>query len=443
MKKGERILRPVKRINGGVLLPHHKNTAELETVIMPPPERVFIPLCQHIGVPCVPAVKVGDEVFVGTVVGCAEAKICAPVHSSVSGKVVSVKEYLQNGVGVMAVEVESDGKMTTDPALKPFPVKDKSDIVNAARECGLVGLGGAGFPTHIKLNSPEDTPIDTLIINAAECEPYLTSDYRECMENGEDIIEGVYLLKEKLGIEKIIIAVESNKPKAIDFLYKIATDKRDGDNSVCLMRLPSSYPQGAEKVIIYSATGRVVPAGKLPSDVGCIVMNITSIGTLYRFIKTGMPLVSKRITVEGTAVFEPKNIIVPIGTPVRKVLEFAGGIDEETASLSAGGPMMGNPITDFDTVIEKRNNGILVMKETKTAKETPCIRCGRCVKHCPMGLMPAAVETAYKNGNEKKYAALNVNICMECGSCSYICPAKRPLTQVMRVAKSALRRNGK
>ncbi len=443
MSMSERILRPVKRLRGGLTLDHSKHTADTETVIMPIPATVYIPLCQHIGAPCEPKVAAGDEVYVGTLIGDSEALVSAPVHSSVSGKVKSVKERLQNGIGVMAVEIESDGKQTVDPSLSSFNVENAEDIARAARLCGLVGLGGAGFPTHIKLTKNPATPLDTLIINAAECEPYLTSDYRECMESGEDIVEAVYLLKEKLGLERVIIAVESNKPAAIEKLFKIAADTRDTDDSVKLMRLPSSYPQGAEKVIIYSATGRVVPAGKLPSDVGCIVMNITSLGTLYRFIKTGMPLVSKRITVEGDAVLEPKNIIVPIGTPIREVLSFAGGIDEETASVFAGGPMMGNPITDLNSVIEKRNNGILAMKPQRPQKQTPCIRCGRCVATCPMGLTPAAVETAYKKGEQEKYAELHADICIECGSCTYICPAKRPLTAVMRIAKAEMRRNKK
>ncbi len=443
MSMVERILRPVKRLRGGLSLDHSKRTAELETVAMPAPATVYIPLCQHIGVPCEATVSVGDEVFVGTLIGDSEKPVSAPVHSSVSGKVKSIKPRLQNGVEVMSVEIESDGKQTVDPNIAPFNVETAEDIAKAARLCGLVGLGGAGFPTHIKLNKNPNTKIDTLVINAAECEPYLTSDYRECMESGEDIVEAVYLLKEKLELERVVIAVESNKPAAIEKLFAIAADLRDTDDSVKLMKLPSSYPQGAEKVIIYSATGRVVPAGKLPSDVGCIVMNITSIGTLYRFIKTGIPLVSKRVTVEGDAVLEPKNIIVPIGTPIREVLSFAGGIDEETASVFAGGPMMGNPITDLNTVVEKRNNGILAIKPQRQQNQTPCIRCGRCVATCPMGLTPAAVETAYLKGESDKYAALYADICMECGSCSYICPAKRPLTQVMRIAKTQMRRNKK
>lgn len=207
------------------------------------------------------------------------------------------------------------------------------------------------------------------------------------------------------------------------------------------MKLPTSYPQGAEKVIIYSATGRRVPAGRLPSDVGCIVMNITSIATLYRFIKTGMPLVSKRITVDGTAVNEPKNVIVPIGTPIERVLEFAGGVSDDAAEIIMGGPMMGVDVCDKEAVIEKRNNALTVMKERfKEPDASPCIHCGRCAAACPMRLYPTAVEAALSHGIKDKLKTLNVNYCMECGSCSYVCPAKRPLTQAMRLAKAELRR---
>ena len=304
-------------------------------------------------------------------------------------------------------------------------------------------MGGAGFPAHIKLSPSGETKIDTLIINAAECEPYITSDYRECVESLKDVVEGVYLIKENLGIERAVIGVESNKPKAIELLMQVAADRRDKDDSIKIMKLPSKYPQGAEKVIIYSATGRKLPAGKLPSDVGCIVMNITSVATLYRFITTGMPLVSKRITVDGTAVAEPKNLSVPIGTPIKEILNFAGVDAEQADRILMGGPMMGSPVVSADSVLEKRNNAILVMKDPKPQPQTACIRCGRCASACPMTLYPAMVETALTLGNYEKLKSLNINYCMECGCCSYVCPAKRPLTQVMRTAKAEIRRQSK
>ncbi len=441
MKLPESILRPVKLMRGTIHLNHHKNTSECESVVMPAPKTVYIPLSQHIGAPATPVVKKGDAVFVGTLIGEAGGYVSAPVHSSVSGTVTDVKDLtIGNGTLQKYVVIESDGKMEKDPALKPFKVNGFADIAEAAKQCGLVGLGGAGFPTHVKLSPSKDVTIDTLVINAAECEPYITSDYRECVEGMSDVIEGVYLIKEKLGIEKVVIGVESNKPRAIELLMQVAADHRDADDSVKIMKLPSTYPQGAEKVIIYSATGRKLPAGKLPSDVGCIVMNVTSVATLYRFITTGMPLVSKRITVDGTAVAEPKNIIAPIGTPIKEILDFVGVDTEGVDRILMGGPMMGNPVVSDNSVLEKRNNAILAMREAKSQPQTACIRCGRCSSACPMSLYPAMVETALRTGDKEKLNSLNLNYCMECGCCSYVCPAKRPLTQVMRTAKAEIRR---
>ncbi len=443
MDLAERILKPLKRIHGGAHLSHHKDTAEFETVIMPPPAEVTIPLLQNIGAPATPTVKKGDTVFIGTKIGDASAFVSVPVHSSVSGTVKEVGERIINGNTTKCVVIESDGQNTIDPEIKPIEINCAMDLVNAARDCGLVGLGGAGFPAHVKLTTSPEKPIDTLIVNGAECEPYLTADYRECMENTNDVLEGIYLIKDILGIKKVIIGVESNKPKAIEKMYAMATDLRDTDDSVKLMELKSTYPQGAEKVIIYTTTGRIVPPGKLPSDVGCIVMNITSIATLYRYITTGMPLVSKRITLNGDVIEEPRNILVPIGTSIADMLAFAQEECEDGANVIMGGPMMGQPISDLNAVIEKRTNGILVMKEHKAPTVTACIRCGRCAAYCPMKLFPAMVETAYNNGLYERYEELNINYCMECGSCSYICPARRPLTQVMRTAKAQMRRSKK
>jgi len=440
MEHKEKILRPVGRVRGGAVLPHFKKTAETETVIMPAVAEVRIPVLQHIGAPSKPVVKKDDKVFVGTVIAESGGFVGAPVHSSVSGTVKEIK----NENGVDHIIIESDGLMEKDPNLKPFSVKNAADLATAADNCGLVGLGGAGFPAKVKLTLKDDTKVDTLIINAAECEPYITSDYRECMENYSDVIDGIYLIKEVLNIEKVIICVESNKKKAIEKLYEIATDKRDDDDSVKLMQLPTKYPQGAEKVIIYSATGRKVPAGKLPSDVGCIVMNVTSVATLYRFIKTGMPLVAKRLTVDGTAIAEPKNVIVPIGTPIKELVEFVAGTEVDADEIIMGGPMMGVDVYNENSVVEKRNNAITVMKHPiKAPVQTACIRCGRCAKACPMQLYPASVESAINKNSYDKLKTLNTNYCMECGACSFVCPANRPLTQVMRLAKAKLKKEAK
>lgn len=443
MKYAESILHPVKHIHGGAMLEHYKNTADFETVTMPSPDTVYIPLSQHIGAPCEPRVSVGDQVFVGTVIGDSDAAVSAPIHSSVSGTVKEIADKDFGGRTVKCIVIESDGKDTPDITLAKKQVNTAEDLIKAARDCGLVGLGGAGFPTHIKLNPSPNCRIDTLIINCAECEPYITSDYRESIENFGGIIEGVYLIKRLLRIKKVVICIERNKPKAIEKLMLVAADHRDADDSVKVMQLPDKYPQGAEKTIIYSATGRKLPLGKLPSDIGCIVMNITSVGTLYKYISTGMPLVEKRITVDGTAVRRPKNLLVKIGTPIKDVLEFVGGIHEKAEKVIAGGPMMGSCVVSTSAVVEKRTNAITVMKEQKKKPQTPCIRCGRCASACPMNLYPANVEAALNSGLYERFENLNVNYCMECGCCSFVCPAARPLTQVMRVAKQSLRRNKK
>lgn len=437
----ETALRPIGKVRGGVSIPHHKNTAELKTVIMPASNTVYIPMQQHIGVPCTPCVKVGDEVFVGTKIGDSDAFVCAPIHSSVSGKVTKIDSMmLSNGKTAQVVVIENDGEMEIDSNIKPLTIRSAEDLVKAARESGLVGLGGAGFPAHVKLQPNPEKTLDTLIINAAECEPYITSDYRECMENARDVLEGVYRIKELLNFKKVIICVEDNKPKAIKLLLDIASDKNDPDNRVRVMKLKSRYPQGAEKMLIYSATKRVLPIGKLPSDVGCVVMNVTSIAVLNRYIKTGMPLVSKRITVDGDAVKDPKNVLVPIGTPIKEVIDFCGGFKTKPKKIISGGPMMGTAILDINTPICKQNNAIIALssKLTETPDEYNCISCGRCAKYCPMNLSPGTVEGAVKNKDIEQIAKLNVNFCMECGSCSFVCPSKRKLTQCMRLAKAEL-----
>lgn len=437
MKLKEKISGPVASIGGGVFLPHLKASAEAETVIMPPPDTVYIPLSQHIGKPAVPTVNSGDKVYVGTLIAKADGFVSAPVHSSVSG---TVKEIAESNVGGQCIVVESDGQCIPDPDLSPFKVETAEDIAEAADRCGLVGLGGAGFPSRVKLSAIKNSSVDTLVVNAAECEPYITSDYRECIEHTDDIINGICLLMQKLGIKSAVICVESNKKSAIRALCEAVKNKGETAASVKVMQLPSKYPQGAEKVIVYSATGRRVPLGKLPTDVGCMVMNVTSIAVLYRFITTGMPLVSRRITVDGTAVSKPKNIIVPLGTKIKALLEFVGGISDDADEIIMGGPMMGADAYSAYVVAEKRTNAVLVMKpERKEPTVTACIRCGRCAGACPMRLYPSAVEAAVKRGEKAKLSRLNVNYCMECGSCSFVCPAKRPLAQAMRLAKSELK----
>lgn len=445
MDKKEGILKPFKNIHGGAHLPHNKNTAEIATVIIAAPNSVVIPMQQHIGAPCTPLVNAGDKVFVGTKIGDSEAFVSTPIHSSVSGVVTEIKKItLNNGSVCDAVVIANDKTDTLDPNLKPHDVKTPKDLVDVAKECGLVGLGGAGFPTYIKLMTNDEKPIDTLIINGAECEPYITADYRECLENPEDILYGIYLIKEVLNLKQVIIGIEDNKPNALKILYDIAANEKDVYDEVKVMKLKSHYPQGAEKVLIYTTTGRKVPLGKLPADVGCIVMNITSIGALSRFIKHGLPLTHKRITVDGNAVNNKGNYMCPIGTSVEELLAFAASENEE--KIIMGGPMMGSAIVDKSLPVVKSTNAVLAFKEKEAlnANITNCINCARCLSACPMNLRPRLVETALemKSGTDE-LKKLHVDYCIECGSCAFSCPARRPLVQAMRLAKSNLRKAGK
>ncbi len=442
MSKKEKPIKAVARIRGGLHLPHYKTSAECETELLPCPETVTIPMQQHIGAVCKPTVKKGDRVYVGTRIGESEQAFSAPIHASISGTVKEIKPFLMtNGNYCDAIVIKSDGMMEPDPALAPFPVETAEELVEAAKASGLVGLGGAGFPAHIKLSPKSDIPIDTLIINAAECEPFITSDYRECMENTEDILGGVYLIKKLLNIQNVIIAVEDNKPKAFDALLAVASDKQDIDNSVRIMRLKSTYPQGAEKVLIYSATGRKLPLGKLPADIGCMVMNVTSVAFLYRYITTGMPLVSKRITIDGNCLEKPHNLMVPIGTSISDIVSYCGGYTKQPAKILYGGPMMGITVLNDTMPVLKYNNAILFFDNiaAEAKKELTCIRCGRCVHACPMKLAPMEIATAYRLNDAEAAEKMGVMTCMECGSCSYACPSKRNVTQTMRLTKALVR----
>lgn len=444
MNKTESILKPFANVQGGAYLPHNKNTKDLETKVIAAPKFVKIPMVQHIGAPCEVKVAVGDKVYIGTKIGDSNAFVSAPIHSSISGTVTAInKERIANGSLCEVVVIENDFENKTDPNIKPVDINTAQDLVNAARECGLVGLGGAGFPTYIKLKADENKPIDTLIINGAECEPYITADYRECIENPDDILFGIYFIKNILNIKNVIIAIEDNKPKAIDLLYKIAADKQDINDEVKLMKLKSRYPQGAEKVLVYTACKRKIPLGKLPADVGCIVLNITSIGVLARYIKTGMPLTHKRITVDGNAIEKTGNYLCPIGMSIADILDNLGMKDAEKILL--GGPMMGNAISDLSVPLVKQNNAILCFKgkESLAFEPTNCINCARCMNACPMNLAPRGIEVAIEfKATAEELKQKGAEYCIECGSCAFSCPARRSLVQAMRLAKAEIRKAG-
>ncbi|NLY18864.1 MAG: electron transport complex subunit RsxC [Clostridiaceae bacterium] len=424
---------------GGVPAPHRKNTKDQETAVMGTPSKVVIPMVQHIGAACSPTVKKGDYVKVGQVIGDSEAYVSSPVHSSVSGVVSKVEPMLYaSGKMVMSVEIETDGKQELHNSINPPVINGKDDFLKAIRDSGLVGLGGAGFPVHVKLNPPKDKVVDTLIINGSECEPYITSDYREMIENSSGIIKGVKLVLDMLGIPRAIIGIEDNKPEAI----KLLSQEAESDERISVRAFPSRYPQGAEKMLIYSATGRKVSPGKLPADVGSIVLNVNSVSFIASYLENGIPLVNKRITVDGPVVKEPKNVLVTIGTSLKDIFDFCGGFISSPYKVLMGGPMMGIAQYSLATSVIKNTNAILAFdkKEGDLPSESPCIRCGRCVTACPMNLLPLELNRlvmADKYNELNRYSVLD---CIECGSCSYACPSKRHLVQSIRLGKDAVKR---
>ena len=427
-----------KSLNG-VKVPHSKNTAEMETVKMPVPDKVVIPMKQHMGRECTPTVKLTDLVKVGQIIGDTDAFIGAPIHSSVSGKVTKIDEIIgTDGNPIKAVEITTDKLQEIDESIKAPEVTDLPSFAAAIRASGLVGLGGAGFPTHVKLMPKNLDEVTTLLVNGAECEPYITADNRAMLEDTDDIVEGIKLVKQYMNLSTVIIGVEDNKPQAIAKLQEAVS----GIEGASAKALKAQYPQGGEKVLIFECTGKVVPEGKLPSDVGCVVMNVSTIAFVAKYMRTGMPLITKRLTVDGDAIAEPKNVEVAIGTSFSDVIDFCGGFKTEPKKIIMGGPMMGFAVPTVNYPVLKNNNAILAFSAAKTAEaekpETACIRCGRCVNACPFSLMPAAIEKAYKAGNVDGLKALKVNLCMECGCCAYVCPAKRNLVSVNRLAKKMI-----
>ncbi len=417
----------------GIKLKHRKNTENFATIQLPLPKKVILPMVMHMGAPCTPLVKVGDIVFVGQKIGGSDAFFSVPVHSSVSGKVTAISDYrTAAGVVCKAVEIETDSEQTISDEVTPPVITDKSSFIKAVRESGVCGMGGAGFPTHIKLNPKGD--IDTLIINAAECEPYITSDNREMLENTEDILNGINLIKNILGIKRAIIAVENNKPDAM----KLFEDALKNDETTEVFKLQPVYPQGAEKVIIYNTTKRIVEEGKIPADFRVIVINVSTVAFIYRYTQTGMPFITRRITVDGNAVGEPKNIFAPIGTPFVDILNFCKTDIEKLKVLISGGPMMGMCIPDINMPVVKTTNALLAFNHYDDRKTSACIRCGRCVAVCPLGLMPAEIDKAYRIKDIADLESLKVNLCMNCGSCTYTCPANRKLAETNQLAKTLI-----
>ena len=427
----------------GIHTPHRKNTIKQPTAHMDAPLNVTIPMSMHIGAPAIPTVKVGDLVMVGTKIGEANGKISSNVYSSVSGKVTKLVEYLlANGATTTAVVIESDGAMAPDPAICPPVINNREEFIAAIRNSGIVGLGGAGFPTDVKLDVEPDR-IDYLIINGAECEPYVTSDTVTMLTRADDMAYALSQIARFIGIKNVLIGIENNKKEAIASMRDMAASITEC--KVEVKSLPSVYPQGGEKVLIYHLTGRKVATNKLPIDVGCVMLNCSTLAAIGAYLRTGMPLVEKCVTVDGGAVKNPQNVIAPVGTLMEDLFAFCGGLTEDPAKIIYGGPMMGVTVPNASNPIMKNTNAVLALtsKEARLPKATACIRCGTCTNTCPFGLAPASIALAYEKKDIEALKALKVLSCMECGCCSFVCPANRPLVQMNKLSKQLIREEQK
>jgi electron transport complex protein RnfC len=405
------------------------------TELMPVPAEVHISLSQHIGAPCEPIVQKGDHVKTGQKIGDVEAFVSAPIHASVSGTVAEIKR-VKRGVTETIIVIKADKEQEVWEGVTPPSVNSREEFLHAVRESGLVGLGGAAFPTHVKYAPKNLDEVDTFIINGAECEPFITSDYRTMIEEPDEVISGIQRVMKYLDIKTTYIGIEDNKPEAI----RILRERTEG-LPIHVTVLNSLYPKGAERVLIQETTGRVLPQGKLPADIGVLVSNITSIAFLAKYFETGMPLVSKRLTVDGGAVSSPKNVFAPIGARFYEIIDFCGGYKERPQKILMGGPMMGRTAFHDGMPLVKSNNAILALGagDVVLKEETACINCGRCVDSCPLDLMPTLIAKAYEKMNIDMLKSLKTDMCMECGCCSWRCPARKELSLINKMAKAAMR----
>ena len=439
----------MKTFHGGVHPSSNKSaTASKQVVVLAPPEELVFPVSQHIGAPAVPCVKAGDSVLMGQKIAEAKGAVSANIHSSVSGTVKAIEKRLHpNGTYTDCIIIENDGldtpteKMLSNP--RDYKNMSKEEILDEIREAGIVGMGGATFPTHIKLTPPPEAKIDYVIINGAECEPYLTSDHRVMLEAPETVLTGLAIVLKLFDLKEGYIGIENNKPDAIANMKKVA--EKYTDVKINIVPLRTKYPQGSEKQLINAITKRKLKPGQLPWQAGCIVMNIDTVASVRRIIEKNRPLIQRIVTVSGDAVNTPNNFLVRIGTPFSYVLEQSGGFSQEPKKVLMGGPMMGLAVPNINVPVIKGTSGILALgeKSAKLEEENSCIRCGKCVFVCPMNLQPNLLDMYSRNDDFENLNKLNISDCIECGSCAYVCPSKRRQVQQIKVAKVKLRNKAK
>ncbi|MDA8419379.1 MAG: electron transport complex subunit RsxC [Desulfobacteraceae bacterium] len=431
---------------GGVHPPAAKElTASLAIEVMPVPDELEIILGQHIGAPCTPTVAAKDEVKEGQVIGEVVKGLGVPLHAPVSG----IVKGLGQSAHPMRVSVPSLLLATNhEAAPASYARRDwrqfgKDELLKMVHGAGIIGIGGAGFPSHVKLNPPPDNPVDTLIINGAECEPYITADHRQMLEASAEIVEGAQIILKILGIENCWIGIENNKPDAIAAMGKAARES-SGPGRITVAPLKVKYPQGSEKQLIQALTGRKVPAFALPSAVGVVVHNVGTTKAIHDAVALGKPLYEKVLTVSGRGIARPANLLVKVGTRVSDLVAYLGGVKPELAKVVMGGPMMGFAVSTLEVPVTKTTSSVLFLTEDEidATPHSPCIRCGWCIEACPMGLEPKEVAIHVEAGRAQDTAKFGVFECFECGCCAYVCPAKRPLVQFIRLAKMKAKKLG-